>query len=197
MLFRSNRSIMPQINIYLNIIGTAKKDVIRAKLQELDVMDQVVVNEIIRAGLEEQLNLRQISLNVAKYLRNQFGAGKFIRVKGRNYKLRYYAQMVSRTQMRIAQSLATRNTCRQYNNDLVQWSDHIQRYPDVECAPFAGNVYSWTGKSTRYKKIPAIPPTHPNCEHYLNAMPEELIKLEPSRFPPTIRQKVPIGAIAS
>jgi hypothetical protein len=196
-LLKANRSIMPQINIYLKIIKDAHKLSIRADLQEFDIQNQVVVNEIIRAGLEEQLNLRQISKNVAKYLRLQFGAGEFIRIKGRNYKMRAYSEMVARTQMRLTQSLATRNISRQYNNDLVTWSIHLQDHVDDLCAPYAGKTYSWSGNSKKFAKIPAIPPTHPNCEHFLRATPQALVDLEPERFISTANLNPPTLEIAS
>lgn len=196
-LLKANKSIMPQINIYLNILKNAHKSLVRADVQEFDIKSQAVVNEIIRAGLEEQLNLREISKNLARYFRTQFGSGEFIRVKGRNYKMRYYSEMVARTQMRLTQSLATRNISKQYNNDLVTWSIHVQDHVDDLCAPYAGKTYSWSGKSKRFAKIPAIPPTHPNCQHYLNATPEVLIDLEPERFVSTINQNPPLLEIAS
>jgi hypothetical protein len=171
-LLRANRSIMPQINLYLKILGDAHKAIVRADIQELDVFDQAVVNQIISTGLEMRLTLPEISRNVGSYLRQQFKVGRFINRNGRNYNMRHYAEMVARTQMRFMQTVATINTAKEFGNDLVIWSAHPHE-ADV-CSPFQGNIYSRSGKSKRYSKLDEVPPLHPNCEHYLDPYPDVL-----------------------
>ncbi|HUX56754.1 MAG TPA: hypothetical protein VMV77_07265 [Bacteroidales bacterium] len=193
-LIKANLSIIPQVNIYLKLIKDASGLLVRADLQELGTMDAEMINEIVMEGLGEQMTLKKISGEVERYLRMKLKVGDLININGKNYNMKKYSKMVARTQMRITQSVATRNLAKQFNNDLVAWSKHVQAEPDDLCVPYAGNVYSWSGNSTKYAKIPAIPPTHPNCEHYLNAVPEILVEMEPERFPNTFNQKARVIA---
>jgi len=196
-LIKANMSIIPQVKVYLSLIKNASKIIVRADIQELSVENKEVVNEIVTEGIDAEITLRKISGDVEAYLRFELKAGNFIRINGKNYNMKLYSKMVARTQMRITQSVATKNISKQFENDLVAWSDHFQRYRDEACAPYAGNTYSLSGDSKKFRKLPATPPTHPNCEHYLNVVPQPLVDMEPERFPETIKQKVKVLEIAS
>lgn len=172
-LLRANRSIMLQINLFLSMLGNARRQILRANIQELGEEDRVVVNKIIERGLERELTLNQISDKVLNHFRLQFGAGQFINRNGRNYSMKYYSEMVARTQMRLLQSKATKNVAREYGNDLVIWSDHFLRVQD-ECAIYAGRIFSLSGKSKDHPPLTEEPPIHPQCEHYLDPYPDIL-----------------------
>jgi hypothetical protein len=94
--------------------------------------------------------------------------GDFIEVNGRHYSLDYYAEMVGRTRLREAQTDATKNLCDEYENDLVEWSYHVN--PCNDCADKEGNIYSISGTHPVYPVLTSDdePPLHPNCEHSIS-----------------------------
>ncbi len=99
------------------------------------------------------------------HLKGLIGDDNFIEINGRHYNVRKYSKMVARTSMRTAQTEATLDLCRKYNNDLVRWSDHATDC--AVCDVYEGNVYSISGTHPTYPKLEAKPPIHPNCKHSL------------------------------
>lgn len=169
---KANRSINSQVAIYLNLLKKASNSFKNVKIQELSTMDRAVVDDIIEAGLGAEKTLTQISRDVFTYFQDQFGEGAFIKIKGKNYVMSKYSRMVARTQMRIIQTQATKNVSKQYDNDLVRWSEHFNPCP--RCEPFEGMIYSLSGTSEIYDILDDEPPLHPNCEHFLDPYPEVL-----------------------
>lgn len=96
------------------------------------------------------------------------GEASFIEINGRNYNLKAYSELVARTTMREAQTDATKELCREYDNDLVQFSKHDS--PCEVCAPLEGQVFSVSGTDPDYPELTddETPPIHPRCEHNLN-----------------------------
>ena len=70
--------------------------------------------------------------------------------------------------------MASEDLCRQYDNDLIEISDHGTDCD--ECKEYEGNVYSITGRTPGYEIIPMWPPFHPNCEHSAHPTSEEAMK---------------------
>ena len=99
------------------------------------------------------------------HLKGLIGDDDFIEINGRHYNVRKYSKMVARTSLRQAQTEATLDLCRKYNNDLVRWSDHATDC--AVCDVYEGNVYSISGTHPTYPKLEAKPPIHPNCKHSL------------------------------
>lgn len=119
------------------------------------------------------LTSKTIARKIMSKLMGHLEGQDFIVIKGkdgkeRNYNLRSYSEMVARTRMREAQSKATIEMCKDYDNDLVQWSQHSEPCPD--CALLEGQIFSISGKHPEYPALTGDvePPLHPNCEHNLN-----------------------------
>jgi hypothetical protein len=106
-------------------------------------------------------------------LYKQLGQGQTIKVAGRNFKIRSYANLVARTMTRDAHKVGTVVRLQQNGVDHVRVSRHAQLKKD-ECTPFAGNVYYIGALETDpagFPKLSSIlnggPPFHPNCAHVL------------------------------
>lgn len=111
---------------------------------------------------------------VKEYYRERFGEAQFIRINARNYEMRAYADLVAKTRLRVVQSEAVKNSCQQYQNDLVEISSH-NTVCNI-CIPYEGNVYSVSGGHPKYPYLDAWPPFHPRCQH--SAAPTSEIALE-------------------
>jgi len=103
----------------------------------------------------------------------------FIEIVGKDgvarmYNARKYAKMVARTELRKAQTEATKEKAREYGHDLVQVSDH-DGCPD--CEEWEGNIYSLSGAHPVYEQLTNEPPFHPNCLHSLLPTSEAEIKV--------------------
>ena len=97
--------------------------------------------------------------------------------------------------MRDSQTAATLDLCNQYDNDLVQWSEH-GTICDI-CKEFEGNVYSISGTSLNYPMLEEVPPAHPHCEHVLLATSEEGIALEKERGESDLARQIREGQEAN
>jgi len=171
-LITANQSIRTNVNMYIYLARKASANL--TQLQAFGAGDEEVISSIILDAIEEGQARAYASKRIHEYLRLQLLDGKFIDKAGRNYNLRDYSKMVARTRLRQAQTDAVKNTCRQHNNDLVQWSRHANPCP--ECSEHEGKIYSLSGKHPIYPFIPAEPPLHPNCEHDLSPTSEVAIE---------------------
>lgn len=106
--------------------------------------------------------------------------GQTIKVAGKNFPVRTYANLTARTMMRDAHKVGTIVRLQQNDVDHVRISRHVQLKRD-ECTPFAGNVY-YIGPLSRdplgFPNLRDIlnggPPFHPNCAHVLEPYVHEL-----------------------
>jgi len=170
-LVKANNSIKININTYVYLMRQASKDIMQ--IQAFDLRDEETIanllDDTIKAGGSRQDLMRLIRIHFKRELYER----KFININGRNYDLIKYAKMVSRTRLRKIQSEAVKKTCQQYENDLVEISDHGTITPI--CIPFEGNVYSLSGKTPGYPMLTDSPPYHPNCEHSMAPTSEAAI----------------------
>lgn len=123
----------------------------------------------------------EVQRSIKKLFQRVFGDFDFITItmkngKTRNYKPTGYMKMLARTEMRMIQTQAVKDRCREYQNDLVQISTH-DRFCQI-CAPFEGQIYSLSGKHPIYPPVQDEPPFHPNCEHNINPTTDEAINIE-------------------
>jgi len=118
-----------------------------------------------RKAVAKQESRKTLENQLRSYLIKQIEDDGFLKINDRNYNMKKYAEMVSRTALREAQTEATLDLCEQYDNDLVQWSDH-GTVCEI-CIEFEGKIYSISGKSLEYPMLEQEPPAHPNCEHSL------------------------------
>ena len=112
---------------------------------------------------------------IRQHFKRELYEKKFININGRNYDLTKYAKTVARTRLRKVQSDSVKNMCTQYENDLVQISDH-GTVSEI-CKPYEGNVYSINGQTPGYETLPEWPPFHPNCEHHASPTSIEAIEV--------------------
>ena len=177
-LIAANQSIKLNVNTYLYLARRASMGLMQ--IQAFNIADEEIISEIIMDTIELGEARGYASNRIYEYLRLQVLDGKFISKSGRNYNLRDYSKMVARTELRQAQTDAVKNTCREYENDLVQWSSHADSCPI--CAPFEGQIYSLSGKNPRYPLLTAEPPLHPNCEHDISPTSEVAIEFREARI---------------
>lgn len=102
----------------------------------------------------------------------QIARGQIIQVGKIRINVASYADLVARTQMREAHTVAGIARLQQNQIDHVQISNHAQKVED-ECTPWAGNVY-YIGEGEDPAGFPPLssvlnggPPFHPRCAHVI------------------------------
>lgn len=160
-LIKANQSIKLNVSTYLNLSKQAYSGL--QQIQAFDMRDEETISNLlddaIKAGSSRQALQRKIMIHFQREIYEQ----AFININGRNYNLVKYSKMVARTRLRQVQSKAVENTATQYENDLIEISDHGCDC-DI-CQEFEGNVYSMSGNTPGYEMLAEWPPYHPNCEH--------------------------------
>ena len=160
-LLRANMGIKPNIAIYLYLARQTHNNIMQ--IQEFDLRDEEVISGLLDEAILEGASRGELEQLIRVHFKRELYERKFININGRNYDMIKYARMVARTRMRTVQSEAVKNTCKQYDNDLVEISDHGTTCPI--CIPYEGNVYSLSGSHPAYPFLPDSPPYHPSCEH--------------------------------
>ena len=102
--------------------------------------------------------------------------------QGKRWDLLTYSSMVIRTKTREIVTRGTVNTMiaagDKYKDpllfDLVQISEH--KGSCKICIPYQGRVYSLSGDTKEYPKLPMFTPFHPNCRHVTTPFFERLYK---------------------
>jgi uncharacterized protein YdbL (DUF1318 family) len=178
LLVRANNSIGGTVDRYLGIVrqSATTQAVASAQLQEFDfqsIADKV--NRLTASAIKQEQTRGWLTKTIREYLSKVVKAGDFLNINGKNFNMEKYAKLVARTELRKANTEATIETARQFENDLVAVSDHGTVCD--ECKEYEGNVYSLTGWNTKYPMLPAQPPFHPNCQHYLLCTSEEAIEV--------------------
>lgn len=178
-LIMSNNSINKNVDTYIYLINQGRKATLQ--IQAWDLRDEEVIagllDDTVKSGGTQGDLQRLIRLHFNREIREQ----KYININGRNYNLIKYAENVARTRLRTVQSRGIENTCIEYDNDLVEISDHGSEFIDI-CLEFEGNTYSIGGKTPGYKTLSQWPPFHNQCEH--SATPTSITAQEARRqFP--------------
>jgi len=173
-LVEANASIMATVNSVLEAALSGALVTRRAAVQEFD--RQAILRRFEEMGAEavaKELSRKELSSMIFERLKGEIGDDGLILIKGRRWNPRKYARMVARTEMRFAQTKATEELCRQYGNDLVEWSDHATDC--AVCDQYEGKIYSLSGTDTQYPKLEVRPPAHPNCKHSILPTSKEAI----------------------
>lgn len=160
---RANISIKANVATYIHLLREASKKTAQAQVQAFDLRVEEAVSGLLDAGIKAGESRQSLMALIRKYFGRELYEQKFININGRNYNLISYAENVARTRLRIIQSEATKNLCEEYDNDLVEISDH-GTICEI-CKEFEGKVYSINGDTPGYDVIPEWPPYHPQCEH--------------------------------
>ncbi len=158
-LLRTNMSIKPNVNTYLYLVKQASNSLMQ--IQEFDLRDEEVIAGLLDDAINEGASRGELESIIRVHFKRDLYEKKFIKINGRNYNMTKYARMVARTRMRQTQSVSVKNTCNQYDNDLVEISDHGTT--TLVCLPYEGNTYSIGGKTPGYEVLSEWPPFHPNC----------------------------------
>ena len=170
-LIRANMSIKQNVATYLYLARQASMGL--SQIQAFSYEDEEAINEMIAEAIERGERPGYATNLIRSYFQSKIGDGQFILINGRNYNLKYYARLVARTRMRKTQTEAVKRTCEQYDNDLVQVSEHNT---DCQiCLPYEGEIYSLSGRHPNYPLLTDTPPWHPNCEHNILPTSEEAI----------------------
>ena len=103
---------------------------------------------------------------------------------GRTMRLDKYVEMLARTKIAQAQTLAKRNAVLQSGRDLVRVNVRPSDVGDA-CDLFIGRVYALTQEAAKREGVPHVdslpnggPPFHPNCKHLLEAFFPEVATAE-------------------
>lgn len=98
------------------------------------------------------------------------GVTSFTDKSGREWGLKRYADMAIRTTLAEATNKGTETAMRARGFDLVTVSDHGCSHhasPSHPCRKYEGRTFSLTGRTEGYDRLPALPPWHSNCQHYI------------------------------
>lgn len=142
------------------------KSLIRETQQAL--VDEAFINRTVAEAFEGG-NVRDAKKLLKAEFQKQLAENaldkKFITIKGRNYKVHTYAEMLLRTKFHEAQAEAAKLTALNHGTDLVIVSTH--NTTTQICMPFEGKVFSISGRDNRFPLLRDEPPFHPNCLHLM------------------------------
>ena len=177
--WKANRTIEKTARKYLAVVSRAAAGVakIQQQVQQVQMFESTDALPFIKRLLKKArpvdaaqatLSSGTVSRQIRDYLLKKLSGEDFIVINGRHYNVKDYAELVARTRMREAQTEATKELCKEFDNDLVQFSKHDS--PCEVCAPLEGQVFSISGESSDYPELTddETPPIHPRCEHNLN-----------------------------
>jgi hypothetical protein len=176
LLVQRNSTIRKTVDDFLRAALLGAQRIESAPIQEFNYDEAAdVLDEYMRTALAEEKSRQWLKKKIMDYLLAGIAEGNLININGKMWNLRKYSKMVARTTLRKAQTKATADLCNQYDNDLVEVSDHNT---DCEvCKEIEGNIYSLSGRSTTYPTMPMDFPPHPNCEHSLLPTSEEALRV--------------------
>ena len=171
-LIRANLSIKLNVATYLYIVNQAARRI--AQIQEFDFRDEAFVSELLDDAIIAGETRTYAKNLVMGHIKDEVGEGNFIRIRGRNYNMKKYADTVAKTRLRTVQTKSVLNSCKEYDNDLVEVSSH--GCDCIICETYEGGIFSLSGKSTTYPYLDSYPPWHPRCQHHIRPTSEEALK---------------------
>lgn len=191
----ANRSIRKTIDKYLSVLDMARRTISRAKIQEFNFLEPEEASWLrdrATLAVEREESKGTLKRDVKDHLAGLVEDGNLIEINGKAWIMDKYADLVARTSLREAATSATLDLCDQYDNDLVEVSDHATDCD--ECEEFEGKIYSISGKSATYPPLSDEPPYHPNCKHSLLPTSEEAIAARQSETGPAAPEPPPPAA---
>jgi hypothetical protein len=178
-LLKATGSIMQTVENYVSAAMLAASTIknVPAVIQAFDYADvEDEIGDLARKAVKKEMARGALQRQIMDALEKDILDGNFITIVGkdgisRTYNIRKYAKMVARTTLRDAQTAATLDNCKRYENDLVEVSSHGT---DCEiCQEYEGNIYSISGNDSKYPVLDEDPPFHPNCMHVITPTSEE------------------------
>ncbi len=170
-LIAADLSIRLTVGSYLYLVRQSALGLMQ--IQEFDFRDEEFIADLLDDAIRSGQTRNQAKKLITDYINSEVGEGKFIQIRGRNYNMSKYADLVAKTRLRTVQTKAVLNSCKQYENDLVEVSVHGTTC--LICIPYEGNVYSLSGKDSTYPWLDAYPPWHPRCQHHIRPVSIEAI----------------------
>lgn len=188
--WKANRTIEKTARKYLAVMSMAAAGVakVQQQIQQVQMFDpgevKGFINRIVAGSLRAttkynvgmaHLTSKDIAAKIRAKLMDMMKGGNFININGRDYDIRSYAELVAQTRMRESQTEATKELCKEFENDLVQFSKHDN--PCDDCAKLEGEVFSISGDSSDHPALTddETPPIHCRCEHNLNPTSENAL----------------------
>ncbi len=182
-LIRANNSMLKVSQDFVALSAMAAKTINQAALQEFDFEEvEGQMTSLAQQAVAQESSRKDLAGQIRSELGSRISDNNLIEINGKQWNARAYSDMVARTTIRDAQTAATLDLCREYDNDLVEVSSHDTKCE--ECAPYEGQIYSISGKNPNYPPLVEAPPFHPNCEHSLlptTDVEQDLIKLGPGK----------------
>ena len=172
-MLKANTSIEKNVGMYVYIVRKASKELARLEAFIGDLRDEKVVSDLIDDAVKAGKSRGKLEQLIREHFKRQLYERKWININGREYDLIKYARLVARTRMRIVQTEAVKNECKEYGNDLIEVSDHGTECE--ECQEIEGNIYSLSGNHPVYPQMPIEFPPHPQCEHSIMPTSDEAI----------------------
>jgi hypothetical protein len=185
--WKANRTIEKTARQYLSVMSQAAAGVAKVQAQ-VQMFDSADVAEFIKrtvAGVLvattkynkgiAHLTSADMAAKIRAKLIDRIQGGNFIKINGRFYDLKSYSELVARTRMRESQTDAVIETCKEFENDLVEIPEHESVCE--ECIPHIGKVFSISGDHPDYPLLPdGGPPWHPNDWCYMNPTSENALR---------------------
>ena len=109
-LIRANLSIKLNVATYLYIVDQAARRIMQ--IQEFDFRDEAFVSELLDDAIIAGETRTYAKNTVLNYMKTEVGEGNFIRIRGRNYNMKKYADLVAKTRLRTVQTESVLNSCR-------------------------------------------------------------------------------------
>lgn len=196
-LVKANRTIEASVRTFLaayesafGAVDEARRVKAEAAFMGGDVDEEMArkVKYYLSRGYDEG----SIARKLRSYLEKLAAGDDFIEVGGKFFELKYYAELVARSELHNAYVDATVDECKAYDCDLVQFSRHDSPCPI--CAQLEGKVFSISGDDPDFPPLdepvsievmtktssktidvdPRFP--HPNCEHNLNPVTRAILR---------------------
>lgn len=138
-------------------IRTARENTHKSIKDTLDKVKDELQKGEIRGSARRETQKR-----VAKAFQES-GLTSFTTIDGKKLPLDFYSEVVTRTNIKRANTRGAINRYKERDQDLVQISEHSPTCE--ECEPFQGLVFSLSGDDDRFPYLEKEPPFHANCNH--------------------------------
>lgn len=159
---KSFQSMQQQARKYFYMLRKISERLARIEeIGGLSAEDEAVLLSQIEELSAEGASRGRIAKMTQDFLREKVGKGNLIEINGKFYDVKKHSMTIARSELRKTQSDGIRSACAEYDNDLVQISDHGT---ETEiCMEYEGNIYSLSGTHPQYPMLDMEPPFHPNC----------------------------------
>jgi hypothetical protein len=174
-LVKANESIRTIAGQYVDLIrqGASGAKELQA-FSKLTVKERARISDLVDNAVRLGESRGKLQRNIMDYLKDRLDEDKFITIGGRNYNIKKYIELVSKTSLREAASEAVVSEAKEYDHDLVEVPAKLNSCEEI-CVPLEGQVYSISGETRGYPILDQRPPFHPRCKHYLRVVSEVML----------------------